>query len=153
MKGGGEEGLFWCARLCREGEGEGCWFMCWLMPAHKSGVWCVWLQKIYGDGRVEQLIRLAIPIFDMFELSPLGRGVLVLLLLLLYLLFCSLRVCMFRVASGNFNIYSILLSSPPPDGPSSGTESNLPVSHPTPGIQIAEYASIIVRQDNVCLRT
>ena len=37
-----------------------------------------------------------------------------------------------------FNIYSIFLSSPPPDGSSSGTESNLPVSHPTPGIQIVD---------------
>ena len=34
-------------------------------------------------------------------------------------------------------IYSIFSSSP--DGPSSGTESNLPVSHPTPGIQIVDY--------------
>ena len=41
-------------------------------------------------------------------------------------------------------IYSIFLSSPPADGPSSGTESNLPVSHPTPGkpgIQIIDYAA------------
>ena len=44
-----------------------------------------------------------------------------------------------------FNIYSVFLSSPPPDGPSSGTEVNLPVSHPTPGIQIVDYASMIVR--------
>ena len=36
-------------------------------------------------------------------------------------------------------IYSIFLSSPPPDGLSPGTESNLPVSHPTPGIQIVDY--------------
>ena len=28
------------------------------------------------------------------------------------------------------------MTSPPPDGPSSSTESNLPVSHPTPGIQM-----------------
>ena len=40
---------------------------------------------------------------------------------------------------GYFNIYSILLFCPPPDGPSSGTESNLPVSHTTPGIQIVDY--------------
>ena len=38
-------------------------------------------------------------------------------------------------------IYSIFLFSPPRDGPSSGTESNLPVSHPTPGIQIVDYLS------------
>ena len=31
-------------------------------------------------------------------------------------------------------IYSIFLSSTRPDGSSSGTESNPPVSHPTPGI-------------------
>ena len=49
-------------------------------------------------------------------------------------------------------IYSILLSSPR-DGLSSGTESNLPVSHPTSGIQIVDYGSMIVRQDNLCLRT
>ena len=36
--------------------------------------------------------------------------------------------------------YYIFLSSPPPDGPSSGTESNLPVSHSTPGIQIVDFA-------------
>ena len=36
------------------------------------------------------------------------------------------------------NIYSIFLSSTPPDGPSSGTESNLPVSHPTAGIQTVD---------------
>ena len=36
-------------------------------------------------------------------------------------------------------IFSIFLSSPAPDGPSLGTESNLPVSHPTPGIQIVDY--------------
>ena len=77
-----------------------CLFMCWFMPAHKSDAWCVWLHRIYGDGRVEQLlIWLAGPIFDMFELSPIWRSVQV-LLLLLSLLFCSLRVCMFRVASG-----------------------------------------------------
>ena len=34
----------------------------------------------------------------------------------------------------------IFLSSPLPDGPSSGTESNLPVRHPTPGAQIIGYA-------------
>ena len=39
------------------------------------------------------------------------------------------------------------------NGPSSGTESNLPVSHPTPGIQIVSYASIIARLDNLCLWT
>ena len=38
-----------------------------------------------------------------------------------------------------FIIYSIFLSSPPPDRPSSGTESNVPVSHPTPGVQIVDY--------------
>ena len=37
-------------------------------------------------------------------------------------------------------IYSMLLSSPPPDDPWSGTESNLPVSHPTRGIQIVDPA-------------
>ena len=36
-----------------------------------------------------------------------------------------------------FIIYSIFLSSPR-DGPSSGTESNLPVSRPTPGINSVE---------------
>ena len=34
---------------------------------------------------------------------------------------------------------TFLLSSNPPDGPSSGTESNLPVSHPAPGILIVNY--------------
>ena len=38
----------------------------------------------------------------------------------------------------NMYIYSIFLSSPP-EGPSSGTESSLPVSHPTPGMQIVDY--------------
>ena len=40
-------------------------------------------------------------------------------------------------------VYSIFLSSLPPDGPSSGTESNLPVSHPTAGITIVNYASVL----------
>ena len=40
---------------------------------------------------------------------------------------------------GYFNIYYIL-SSPPPDGPSSGTESSRPVNHPTPGIQIVDQS-------------
>ena len=35
--------------------------------------------------------------------------------------------------------YSIFLLSPPPDGPWSGTKSNFPVSHPTPGIQIVDH--------------
>ena len=65
--------------------------MRWFMPAHKSDVWCVWLHRIYGDGRVELLIWLAVPILDLFELSPLWRSVLVLLLLLLSLLFRFLR--------------------------------------------------------------
>ena len=50
--------------------------------AHKSDIWCVWLHRIYGDGRVELSIWLAVPIFNMFEFSPLWRSVLVLLLLL-----------------------------------------------------------------------
>ena len=45
-------------------------------------------------------------------------------------------------------MYSIFFSSAPPDGLSSDTESNLPVSHPTPGMQIVDYASMIVRQEN-----
>ena len=45
----------------------------------------------------------------------------------------------------HFNIYSILLSFPLPDGLSSGTESNLPVSHPTPGIRIVNYRGLGVR--------
>ena len=42
-----------------------------------------------------------------------------------------------------FNISYIfsIFSSSPPDGPSSGTESNLPVSHPAPGIQIVDFAT------------
>ena len=48
--------------------------------------------------------------FDMFELSPLWRSVLV-LLLLLSLLFCSLRVCMLRVASGTPVLYVYIFSS------------------------------------------
>ena len=143
----------------------------WFMPAHKSNVWCVWLHRICGDGKVELLIWLAVPIFDVFELSPLWRSVLV-LLLLLSSLFCYLRVCMLRVASGfpvlqysikieihfsceiedfvethlcklcvilRYIVCSFFLSSPPPDGPSSGTGSNLRVSHPTLGIQIVDY--------------
>ena len=50
-----------------------------------------------------------------------------------------------------FNICSIFLSTPPPDGPLFGTESNLPVSHPTPAIRIVDNASMIVRRDNLCL--
>ena len=44
-----------------------------------------------------------------------------------------------------FIIFSIFLSSPPPDGPSTGTESNLPVSHPTAGMKISDYASCWTR--------
>ena len=50
-----------------------------------------------------------------------------------------LRACMFRVA-WYLNTYSILLSSPSPDSPWLGTESNLPVRHPTPGIQVVDYS-------------
>ena len=62
-------------RAHRQGE-------CWFMPEHKSDVWRVWLHRIYGDGRVEQLIWLAVPVLNMCELSPLWLSV---LLLLLYL--------------------------------------------------------------------
>ena len=124
-------------------QGEFC-FMCWFMPAHKSEVWCVWLHRIYGDGRVELLMWLAVPLFDMFELSIFCRSVLVLLLLL------SSLFCRFGCACSNwlpelmyFNMHFIFLSSPPPDDLS--TESNLPVSHPTSGIQIVDYQSACAR--------
>ena len=55
--------------------------------------------------------------------------------------------------SGTYIYILSLKASPPRDGLSSGTESNLPVIYPTPGIQIVEYASMIVRQDHLCLRT
>ena len=77
------------------------------------------------------------------RVEPIWLGVLV-LLLLLRSLFCYLRVCICSECPPGlryFNIY-IILSSPPPDGPSSGTESNLPVVHPTRGTQIVDYKSL-----------
>ena len=54
----------------------------------------------------------------------------------------------------HFNIlFFVYLCSPPPDAPSSSIESNLPVSHPTPAIQIVGYVGIIVRQTNLCYWT
>ena len=50
----------------------------------------------------------------------------------------SIKLSFYGGHSITIYIYSIVLSSPP-DGPSSGTESNLPVSHPTSGIQIVNY--------------
>ena len=142
--------LSWRAHRQREW-----WFMCWFMPAHKSDVWFAWLHRIYGDGRVELLIWLAVAIFDMFELSPLWRSVLE--LLLLYSVHCCFAF--FGCACSEwppglryFNVYYIFLSSPP-DGPSSGTESNLPVSHPTPGIQIVDYTySSCTRWDSMGIK-
>ena len=83
----------------------------------------------------------------MFELSPLWRSVLVLLLLLSsYFVMFGCACSEWPPGLGYFNIYSIFLSSPPPDGLSSGTESNLPVNHPPQGIQIVDY----VEHTHVC---
>ena len=87
-----------------------------------------------------------------FRVEPPWRSVLVLLLLLSCLFSLSPGVhakCDLR-DPGTFIIFSIFLSSPF-DGPSSGTERNLPVRYPTTGIQIVDYARMIVRQDSLCL--
>ena len=84
-------------RAHRQGE---CWFMCWFMPALKSYVCMMCMtEKNLRSWWCRLLIRLAVPIFHKFELSPLWRNVLVLLLLLISLPFCYLRMCMLRVAS------------------------------------------------------
>ena len=80
----------------------------------------------------------------MFELSLLWLGVLVLQHAAVDVTLFTISV-LFGCACSEWppglrylNIYSIFLLSSPPDCPSSGTESNVPVSHPTTNVQVVD---------------
>ena len=73
------------------------------------------------------------PNLQMFELSP------------IWLSCCFLVLCESTLVYDNNYIFLPIFSSPP-DGGSSGIESHLPVSHPTPGTRIVDHALLVIQR-------